>query len=71
MGGCTDGSINKNDVWGSANGETWHPSNSPPWGVRHEFGLLGFRDKIWLLGGFSGALAGLIVYNDIWTMQSD
>lgn len=71
MGGCTDGSINKNDVWGSANGETWHPSDSPPWGVRHEFGLLGFGDKIWLLGGFSGSLAGLIVYNDVWTMQSD
>ena len=71
MGGCTNGSINLNDVWASSDGASWQHSNTPPWGVRHEFVLLHFQDKVWLLGGFSGFHAGLIIYNDIWAMQPE
>ena len=62
---------NMNDVWYSFDGEQWQPANhSTPWEMRHEPACLIFREKAWLLGGFSGALAGNRVYIDVWMMET-
>ena len=71
FGGARAGSINLNDVWHSANGVDWTCADRhAPWGIRHEAACLSFRGKAWLLGGFCGEIAGNIVYNDIWTMET-
>ena len=70
-GGAIEPSINVNDVWCSEEGRTWRQSiRCAPWGVRHAFACLDFQRRIWLLGGYSGSIAGSVVYNDVWTLES-
>jgi hypothetical protein len=70
LGGATVGSINQRDVWMTRTGRDWKCVDDPaPWDVRHEFGLLPAWGRVWLLGGFSGEIAGNIIYNDIWRME--
>lgn len=70
-GGAIEPSINVNDVWCSADGLTWRQSHRcAPWGVRHAFPCLDFQKRIWLLGGYSGSIAGSVVYNDVWTLET-
>ena len=70
-GGAIEPSINMNDVWCSGDGRTWRQSHRcAPWGVRHAFPCLDFRRRIWLLGGYSGSIAGSVVYNDVWTLET-
>ena len=70
-GGAIEPSINVNDVWCSDDGRTWLQSfRGAPWGVRHAFPCLDFQRRIWLLGGYSGSIAGSVVYNDVWTLES-
>ena len=71
IGGVGTGSINRNDVWSSPDGREWTCADiSAPWPIRHEFALLEFRDRAWLLGGFAGEIAGNIIYNDVWQMDA-
>ena len=70
-GGAIEPAINMNDVWYSGDGRTWRRSHrAAPWGIRHAFPCLDFREKIWLLGGYSGSIAGSTVYNDVWTLDA-
>ncbi len=70
-GGAIEPSINVNDVWCSTDGLTWRQTHRrAPWGVRHAFPCLDFQQMIWLLGGYSGSIAGSVVYNDVWTLET-
>ncbi len=70
MGGAAVGSINLNDVWASSDGRDWTCTDGEaPWAIRHEFALLEFQGRPWLFGGFSGEIAGNVIYNDIWQMD--
>ncbi|MDE2888480.1 MAG: hypothetical protein OXR72_09695 [Gemmatimonadota bacterium] len=70
-GGAIEPSINVNDVWCSGDGLNWRQSHRcAPWGVRHAFPCLDFQRRIWLLGGYSGSIAGSVVYNDVWTLET-
>ena len=67
-----DRGANHSDAWWSTDRAEWQLTDRrAPWGVRHETACLTFGGKAWLLGGFSGALAGSTVYNDIWTMEAE
>jgi len=71
FGGVITEATNMNDVWYSLDGEQWElADHSAPWPIRHEPACLTFQGKAWLSGGYSGALAGSTLYNDIWTMET-
>lgn len=43
-----------NDVWSSEDGKTWRQETaSAPWGPRLWFSAVTYRDRIWVLGGWS------------------
>lgn len=64
---------NKNDVWTSTDGTNWTlVTNDAPWEERNAFGFVYFKNKLWVLGGFTNNInASLDVeedvsYNDVW-----
>ena len=64
--------IQKNDVWFSADGETWQAATlNAPWEARESHSVVAFNGKMWLFGGwhYSG-LEGeeyLHAFNDVWS----
>jgi hypothetical protein len=44
----------KNDVWSSADGRTWtEVAGAAPWHPRLWFSAVAYRDRLWVLGGWS------------------
>ena len=82
MLGGYDGKEIFNDVWNSADGETWTESKPPNdkngnkvfkdtegtdanwWLARADHTSVVFKDKIWVLGGYSGKYL-----NDVWSSE--
>ena len=68
--GGYDGSSRRNDVWSSADGETWeevsNSSSGADWSTRYDHTTTVFDDgsgaKLWLLGGYDGSYL-----NDVWS----
>ena len=44
-------------------------SDRAPWCPRDSGGNLVFQGKMWMLGGFSGDVAGESLYQNIWQME--
>jgi hypothetical protein len=56
----------KNDVWSSADGVNWErAAEQAPWSPRIWFSAATYRDRMWLLGGWSNHPARN--WNDVWT----
>ncbi len=61
-----------NDVWSSTDGNTWKQQNTITsdgtaiWGKRSSFSVVKFKNKIFLLGGWSGKSA----FSDVWTFPN-
>lgn len=54
----------KNDVWSSADGKTWTcETESAPWEPRLWFSAAVYRDRIWVLGGWSKEKDN---FGDVW-----
>ncbi len=53
------------DVWSSDDGASWQlVANSVPWGKRRSVGLVNFKGKIWMMGGYSPDYG---YRNDVWS----
>ncbi len=61
-----------NDVWSSTDGNTWKQQNTITndgtaiWGKRSNFSVVEFKNKIFLLGGWTGKSA----FSDVWTFPN-
>lgn len=57
-----------NDVWRSENGEDWvRVEEESPWSARSDAGVVVWKDKLWLVGGWLGRPDGVNAYaNDVW-----
>jgi hypothetical protein len=56
--------IPRNDVWCSEDGVNWtQVTDAAPWRPRMWFSLAVYRDRMWVLGGWSRADGN---YNDVW-----
>ena len=42
---------NRNDVWHSADGVTWHELPDTPWKARHAASVFVHQDALWLVAG--------------------
>ena len=59
--------IPRNDVWCSEDGVNWtQVTDAAPWRPRMWFSLAVYRDRMWLLGGWSRADGN---YNDVWVSK--
>jgi hypothetical protein len=52
-----------NEIWSSADGQTWEFHGNAPWSPRAGAALVVFADRLWLLGGHLGPT----YYNDVWS----
>lgn len=64
---------NKNDVWTSGDGVNWSlVTEHAPWEARSGFGFVYFKNKLWVLGGFTNNVNlnldtdDDVSYNDVW-----
>jgi len=55
-------------AWHSSNGIIWDEASVPSWSGRGAHSSVVFNDKIWVLGGYSGAFT---LYNDVWCTSGD
>jgi hypothetical protein len=56
----------KNDVWSSSDGVQWEQATEhAPWPPRLWFSAVAYRDRLWVLGGWSNNPAKN--WNDVWT----
>jgi hypothetical protein len=56
----------KHDVWSSADGVHWElATDAAPWSPRIWFSAATFRDRLWVLGGWSNNPSKN--WNDVWT----
>lgn len=54
-----------NDVWCSEDGANWHQvSTEAPWSERLWFSSVAYRDRLWIMGGWSND--PFQDYNDVW-----
>jgi hypothetical protein len=53
---------NRNDVWHSADGETWHEVPNTPWKPRHAASLFVFQDALWMVAGNN-------MESDVWRLD--
>ncbi len=58
----------RNDIWYSANGETWTQVETAPWSARSGHKCESFGGRLWLTGGENSFGQ---VLNDVWYMESD
>jgi hypothetical protein len=59
----------KSDVWVSENGKNWQLiKENAPWGERGSPGMVVFKDKIWLLGGWEKQKSDH--KNDVWVSEN-
>lgn len=42
---------NRNDVWHSADGQTWHELPDTPWAPRHAASVMVYKDALWMITG--------------------
>jgi dihydrofolate reductase len=55
------------DIWNSEDGRNWEQiTNNAPFSTRQEHQVIIFKNKIWLIGGYSGTFNNRIYKNDIW-----
>ncbi|HBL31248.1 MAG TPA: galactose oxidase [Acidobacteria bacterium] len=65
LNGTREGNLN--DVWWSADGITWRPATGQAqWLPRNGHASVAFRDRLWVLGGWSHFIGGTSV-NDLWS----
>lgn len=58
----------RNDVWSSADGEHWiEETTAAPWSARLWFSSVVYRDRLWVLGGWSNQPSKN--WNDVWYSQ--
>ncbi len=68
-GGLYNGSnwVCDSDVWSSTDGITWNEATAAAgFNTRMEFGLVVFKNAMWLIGGYDGTN----VYDDVWTSNN-
>jgi hypothetical protein len=53
---------NLNDVWHSADGETWHEVPNTPWPPRHAASVFVYNDALWMVAGNN-------MEPDVWKME--
>ena len=66
-----------NDVWSSADGESWKKHDTyvkgdstkkkPIWSARYEMATIVFKNKIWIIGGTNYSYSYDYSYNDVWS----
>jgi len=67
LGGLADGRGNASAVWFSSDGKTWTEAVSDViWKVRHEPSCLVFKNRLWVMGGYTDG--GLL--NDVWSTDA-
>ena len=69
LGGNDGRTSYKNDVWWSADGEAWkRETANAGWTERHAHQVVVYQGRLYVLGGWAGALSGNLRYrNDVWS----
>ena len=52
---------NRNDVWHSSDGVTWHELPNTPWAPRHAASLFAHDDGLWMVAGNN-------MFPDVWRL---
>ena len=58
---------NRNDVWWSADGETWDELPGTPWDRRHASSVFVFNDSLWVVSGNTNDHRDLKA--DVWRLR--